>query len=382
MKKLIALSLISILSLSLLTSCADNSGTPAVTESTGGKESTDGKETISEAVNELPEFTGLEPQNQIGLGNSLLNCKGVNGVSYFCSSDDAVYFTNFNDNAYIYMLKENVSSLVVEKSACCINYYNGKLYFLSSDFDPAESLRYRGQIYSFDIESKECKLLLDKDAAKMLVTDDGIYYLQLEEESENILTYSSWMMDFEGNASKRNYGNIMRYGKYVIDNRGAYELSENKLDVDRENGFTAFPFDINSLDYCVYDNYLVMISQGKIIFFDLTSGEINEISDTEISEALGGANAMVSDFTIIGDFVYIAYDSSGIIRKNMKTNEIKDIPIRGMNNIVISDLYTDGKSLFGVAASFPTMQSLKIVSLKETMDEEISHEVMQCEVLN
>lgn len=279
------------------------------------------------------------------------------------------------------MLKDNVSSLVVEKSACCINFYNGKLYFLSSDFDPAESLRYRGQIYSFDIESKECKLLLDKDATKMLVTDDGIYYLQLEEETEYSSTYSPWMMDFEGNASKRNYGNIMRYGKYVIDNRGAYELSENKLDVDSENGFTAFPFDIKSRNYCVYGNSLIMNAGSKIIFLDLTSGEINEISDTEISEALDGVSAMVSDFTIIGDFVYIATNSSGIIRKNMKTNEIKDIPIREMNNRVISGLYTDGKRLFGVSEPF-TAQSPIIVALKETIDEENSHEVMQCEVLN
>lgn len=123
------------------------------------------------------------------------------------------------------------------------------------------------------------------------------------------------------------------------------------------------------------------MQEAKSFFLDLTSGEINEISDTEISEALDGVSAMVSDFTIIGDFVYIATNSSGIIRKNMKTNEIKDIPIREMNNRVISGLYTDGKRLFGVSEPF-TAQSPIIVALKETIDEENSHEVMQCEVLN
>lgn len=375
MKKLIVLCFISLLSLSLLTSCADN------THSEDNISDSDSKEDSGNFIAEEQVFSGLDEQQQIGMGNTQLNCKGGKGIYYFCNSGDTVYFTNFNDNSYIYMLKDNESALVVEKSACCLNYYNGKLYFLSSDFDPADSLRYRGQIYSFDFENNECRMLLDKDVTNMLVTDDGIYYLQLESESDNSSTCSSWIMDFDGTASKRNYSSNIRYGKYVLEKNGAYDIGQDKFTADKENGFIAFPADKKPLKYCVYDNMFVTMSHGGIDFLDLRSGDIKAISDSEISALFMGEDTALSDFTIIDNMVYITINSSVLIRKNMTTDEISLIPIQEMPGETISDLYTDGKRLYGVACTI-TGGAPKIVMLKEAIDEELLCDILECEVLN
>ena len=100
----------------------------------------------------------------------------------FCSADNKIFFSNFNDNGYIYSYDKDTerSELVVEMPARFINYYDGKLYFLfvydNKNFDTRNNA-FIGELYCCHIQSGECVKLAESHVINgLVVTNEGLYY--------------------------------------------------------------------------------------------------------------------------------------------------------------------------------------------------------------
>ena len=69
-----------------------------------------------------------------------------------------VYFVNYGEyeDNYIYSYKDGHSTLLVDKIANFINYYDEKLYFLVDDKAPEAWLwSWGGELYCYDLKTKD-----------------------------------------------------------------------------------------------------------------------------------------------------------------------------------------------------------------------------------
>ncbi|ABX43107.1 DUF5050 domain-containing protein [Lachnoclostridium phytofermentans] len=128
--------------------------------------------------NKPVHFLGINADaKDLTYGNLPINAKTiVTSCDFFCYSEETgdIYYTNFEDNGYLYKLSNGVKTILVEKKCTNINFYNNNLYFISPNvsLDELTGLEVGGPIYEFDLESKDLELFLDVNAILMRVIND------------------------------------------------------------------------------------------------------------------------------------------------------------------------------------------------------------------
>lgn len=299
---------------------------------------------------EAVPFTGFGKQ-VFHTGNLTINAKPGLSSEFFCAGSGEVFFTNFADHEYLYRVTENGTELVVERPTRYINYFDNKLYFLSSDSVSAEDIDFTGQIYCYDPETDSCEMIRDEAVSSLTVSEDGLYYSVWVSKSGNRTTYESRLMDFEGNAQKCFYSSEFRYGDYLILTDKAVDLKKEKniAQPDYEN---ATPFSAgfsNSVGLCIYEDYLFYFgSDKKFVLLNLNDGTERFISRDEINALYDGNPVSVFDYTLCEETVYLSHSSNTLTAVDLESMQMKQIKVEGCNGKVVDRLYTDGARLYAL----------------------------------
>lgn len=324
--------------------------------------------TTSEEQKEPAPFVGLE-KTELITGNIGLNSKSYHIGDFFCCVGENIFFTDFTDNSSLCALKNGKKELLVSKPSCHINYYDGKVYFLSSETTPVSDLSFSGSIYCFDTENGTCELLADVPAADLYVTQEGIFFDQVMESTSNSIITHQMFMDFNGEITPCDYSFLFRYGKYAITGSEAIDTSESITSPSQDS---IIPFEMkNSLmdKTCLNGDYLITYSpKFGFEFLNLSDGEYFGIDKEILSGLFIDGSVYVEDYTVISDTLYVSCCSNSIIEINMKTMEAELYYVDGANSMLVNNLYTDGKQLYGTLCAMSLEPSKTVLFKKGERD--------------
>lgn len=316
---------------------------------------------------EAVPFTGFGEQ-RFHTGNLTINAKSGLSSEFFCAGSGEVFFTNFSDHEYLYRMTESGSELVVERPARYINYFDNKLYFLSSDSVLAEDIDFTGQIYCYDPETDSCEMIRDEAVSSLTVSEDGLYYSVWVSKSGNRTTYESRLMDFEGNAQKCFYFPNFRYGDYLILTDKAVDLKKEKniAQPDYEN---ATPFSAgfsNSVGLCIYEDYLFYFSSDKsLVLLNLNDGTGLSISRDEINALYDGNPTAISDYTLCGETLYLSHSADMLTAVDLESMQMERMKVEGCSGKIVDRLYTDSTQMYALLKD-SHYSNPEIVRLDET----------------
>lgn len=143
-------------------------------------------ENAKESDNETayPVFTGIDISEK-GLSYSTVNKNGL--YQSFCCGDDIIYFSNPDDDWKLYSYDgETAECLADKKNTYSLNYYDGCVYFLSSEKDiKVNNELYPGKIYKYDTQSGEIAQINDNAGRRLYVDEHGIFYSKKDENKKN-----------------------------------------------------------------------------------------------------------------------------------------------------------------------------------------------------
>lgn len=288
-------------------------------------------------------------------GNITLNNKtGTTLGGLFCSADNKIFFSNFNDNGYIYSYDKETekSEPVVKMPARFINYYDGKLYFLfiySEDYFDTHNKAFIGELYCCDIQSSECVKLAESQVINgLVVTNEGIYYNQIPIPGSSLDPPELWRLRFgEKEPERCNYTYFLRDEDRLIDAKGLHELDKSKLDIASDMPLEIGVDENGIKGACVYNNKLLTYSDKVLNITDLSDGSISRVNISELEKADNNIKINLSDFIVLGDYLYIAYNSNFLCRVCLSDNEPEFIcDTEGAYSF--SKLYTDEKDLYAL----------------------------------
>ena len=305
-KKFVSLLLICSLT---LTACTNSGGedttltetTYAPSEATTQTESSETiAESETEAENAPLEFTGIEISDE-ALGNFSIRGSSAGGYHVFCYSDDMVYFSDINKGWRLYSYDGEKASLILDKQAYYLYYYDNCIYFLSGRSVDALTCEPNGILYKFDIESNEVTKLTDEIVHLPRADETGIYYSKEYEDKFYI-----YRLDEESGKDERLYEG---YAYYRI---GDYEISRKVIGKKGEDE--------------VYDYYLlkgdekICFLSGTTVCYDFIQDGIFYYKDWDfvlhtIDLRTGENNILPIDysFTILDDEIYYYdYDRVGV----------------------------------------------------------------------
>lgn len=308
-----------------------------------GAQGTDDIQTESD----VPKTDYAQSESELVYGNITLNSKISSPLGgMICPSEHGLYFSNPNDRGRIYCMKNDESKLAVDMPARFINYYGGKLYFISPDYNyTVYDNVFCGKPYSYDINTQELKELVNSEAVTFLtVTDEGIYYNKIGNSSSSFDTPELWLMELDGeNPRQCGYTYALRIGDNVIDAEGVHVLTEDKLNIAFDIS-DSVRFETESFaEACVYDNKLITRSDETVNITDLIEG----ITRTY------GIYAGISDYVILKDKLYIAFNSSNLLRIDLSESDGSIQKLFTSNSdMVYTKLYTDGTFLYALGSNY------------------------------
>lgn len=321
----------------------------------------------SAKTEEAAPFTGFGKQT-FHTGNLAINAKSGLSSEFFCARSGEVFFTNFSDHEYLYRVTESGSKLVTKRPARYINYFDGKLYFLSSESASVEDIGFTGEICCYDPQTDSCEIICDEAAGSLTVSEDGIYYSVRISASENSTTYENRLIDPEGNDQKCFYSSKFRYGDYLIMTDKAVDLKKEKniAQPDYEN---AIPFSAgfsNSVGLCIYDDYLFYFGSDKsLVLLNLNDGTELFISRDEINALYNENSISVSDYTLCGGILYLSHSSDTLTAVDLERLQMEQRKVEGCDGKVVARLYTDGARLYALLRD-SHYSNPEIVRLDET----------------
>ncbi len=356
MKKILPLLLIIIMS---ITACDETSQI----DITLNENSTDGVTeettvTIYEPVFNT-EFTGIEINEKTPKrGNLPVNLVSTTWFEVYnvCVDEEnnAVYYTNYDKNNYVYSYKDGVSELILEVSANYLNYWDGSLYYTSSDrgmpgqFDNFFS----GKLYKYNLETKEQELILSDEIMGLWVTEKGLYFnKEVEGSTDNegnpIPAYAMYNMPFDGEPDRCG---IMQQYYY-----GEYQLSFNQNGLCLIKGDEEIPLITKNLTWQTFISDEKLYIKGTNLYsLDLTNGEIETIyirAEPYISGDYIVEMHEILDFTIIDNDIYAtAYNQFIYKYDREKEMFVPDGEFIGENGLNYHKIFTDGKNIFTIAS--------------------------------
>ena len=280
----------------MLTACSNSGGEATLTETTSAAlEATakiESSETVAEseteAENAQPKFTGVEISDE-ALKNFSFEKSSTYGFRIFCYSDDMVYFSDINEGWRLYSYDGEKASLILDKQAHYIYYYDNCIYFLSDKFVDALNYSFSGILYKYDIESGNITKLTDENVYVPKADETGIYY------SKNIDDrYYMYRLDEESGEEELLYEGYEYYriGDYEISRVQTGKIGQNEVydyylvKGDEKIGFvsgTAVCYDLIHNGVFYYRDW-----NSELYSVDLRTGEKNILPIKSRVTFLGG----------------------------------------------------------------------------------------------
>lgn len=300
---------------------------------------------------DIPKTDDAQTGSELVYGNITLNSKISSPLGgMICPSEQGLYFSNLKDGGRIYCMKNDESKLAVDMPARFINYYGGKLYFISPDYNyTIYDNVFLGKPYSYDVKTGELKELINSGAVTSLtVTDEGIYYNKIGNNSSSLDTPELWLTDLDGeNPRQCGYAYALRSGDNVIDAEGVHVLTADKLNIAFDVS-DSVRFETESFaEACVYDNKLITRSDETVNITDFIEG----ITHTY------GLYTDISDYIILSDKLYIAFNSSSLLRIDLSGSDGSVELFSSNLDMVYTKLYTDGTFLYALGSNYKNNSS-------------------------
>ncbi len=312
----------------ILSSCAnDGNSSDNISEASVYESSENTEEQVFKGIDgEYIEY-GFSPQ---------VNKKDFSLQLFCCDGNGNVYFSDPADNYCLYSYNGTESRKLTDIRAVCLNYYDGKIYFVSPppqrdlgiyDMSP------EGYPYKYDLESGEIVQLDDSIMSDMTVIDGEIYamnydstcffykYDENDPDCRNKKFYNSFgikkcknhFLTFEP-ASESNGDNIKFYLQNETDK---HFLLSNDIPSGYFFAFGKF--------------YYKSQNTHELKTIDLKTGETNSLG-------------FASDFTVLDGELYILKSDLFLykIGNENKLNELNQF----------YDIYSDNVNLYGVMGEY------------------------------
>lgn len=316
----------------------------------------------------FPPFTGIDISEE-GLAVSTVNNKG-DTLQILCSDKDTVYFSNPKDGYKLYSYNGESAKRLTDIKAYSLNYYDGCVYFLSSDTDIDLYSAIPGNLYKYDTESEETTKISDISMRNLLVDKQGVFYTNVIEIGKDINVHQ---FDPQSGESVQLYraGSVQHIDGYSIANEvkpsgeylnyflkreqekiritsdvvalydcihdGVYYfwdyLTRNLYSVDLKNGEQTLLCENSGVNYTVFDGYVYLASGGSLL--RLSDGEAEPI----IAE---------NKFTLVSDGVYGSYNIEDLYSSGNALYAL--VSLRGEKDIIYMmaelKLSSEGDSVF------------------------------------
>ena len=299
----------------------------------------------AQTESDIPKTDDAQTESELIYGNITLNSKMGSPIGgMICPSEQGLYFSNLRDEEKIYCTKNGQSKLVVDMPARFINYYGGKLYFISPNYKCSiYDNAFAGKPYSYDIITDELKELTNSEAVTSLtVTNEGIYYNKIANNSSSLEQPELWFMDLDGqNPRQCGYTYALRSGDNIIDTDGIHALTEDRLNIALDISGSVIEPELLA-EACVYDNKLITRSDETVSITDIIEGTTHTY----------GAYSAISDYVILKDKLYIAFNSSNLLRIDLSESDGSIQKLISTNpDMIYSKLYTDGTFLYALGSN-------------------------------
>lgn len=294
-----------------------------------------------------------------------LNNKNSN-PNVFCYGGGKIYFY-LNGYVYEYDPSENKAVKLFEGIAYDLNYRDGMLYYVVDPeykFNSRDVASPSGELFRYNLATKEPKQLTDFDVQQLVVTDDGIYFVYVDYIRDDGKTgyVHMFTINEETGECERLYTNFsyIEYGGYRLKlfvSKDATEDDPSPFVFEKDGVQYAMPKGFNPNRDCICgDNYYFVANDGHALNrMDMLTGEITAEVYDEV-DADGTKRLVCVDYTVLdGEMYYL--DGSGMLwRYDEESGEAKsysfELPVNGgLETVYMRYIYSDGGSIYAVTGS-------------------------------
>lgn len=355
-------------------------------------------------------FQGIISQKKSrSYGNLEANIKTLSYIdspSLVCVDKEKgiIYYVNYGKDNYIYQLKGEENTLLLETGTSCIQLWEEELYFLGA-VDSYLTNKYEKQsLYKYNLNTKEVTPVIDEDIVDFCITSEGIYYSSRKnseiQDDGNGFILERFYRSFKDNIVERNIEiyNHINYKDYeVIANAELIGFDLRNMDtleiikLAKEGSSLSIVGD--QLCFYVEDElYCVNLRTGRkfSVFLKEYAGEIWEEEkraaenadgffgwSKEVEEALKLVmdSFIIRSYIVMDGNIYVVGKSAELYIVNIETHEVTTLKAKNTgkaklpSDVLDTDkyprvqhpyafdkLYTSGDRLFAVA-SYPQSET-------------------------
>lgn len=166
---------------------------------------------------QFPPFIGVElSEERVSEFTSLNNKK--NTMQFFCCSENTVYFSSPADGLRLYSYDGENTKRLSDIQAFSLNYYDGSVYFLSSEasINFSDQIDIYGVPYRYDAENGTVSSLGNTPMSDLCADEKGICYTLSDENGETAI----YRFDPQNGESERLYRgfSVRHFGEYSLTN--------------------------------------------------------------------------------------------------------------------------------------------------------------------
>jgi hypothetical protein len=285
-------------------------------------------------------------------GNFGLNFKNNDQLSLICPDavNNVIYYVNYGKDNYIYELKDNKSTLLVDRKANYLQLWNNELYFLNdvSDKKQIDQLYYPQNIYKYNLETRELTLLLDINATWLYVSRDGIFFTEVKDDDNDGLPdiFAGYKLAFDSDFPQK-LDNIffLPYKEYLLKQHfpGGLIL-HNTLTADN---LTLIPSPAINNMVCISGDNLYSVDQRKLYSLNLKTSEKSVYNIDSFESQNDYTGMIICGYSELNNELLVSLGGSIVIRINKVSGSMEESIIP--NCSILSDLFTSGDRLFAVA---------------------------------
>lgn len=164
-----------------------------------------------------PPFSGIEISEN-GLKFSTINNKR-DYPQIICCGNGIIYFSNPLDGLKLYSWDGEKATRLSDIQAFSLNYYDGSVYFLSSEnpYNLDDRMEQSGLLYKYDTESGKVSQISDISMSNPHVDEEGIFYVSLHDNG----SYYVYKTDIENGTSQPQYRgfSVQHFDGYTLINQ-------------------------------------------------------------------------------------------------------------------------------------------------------------------